>query len=182
MSILIICALESELTARKLPANCKLIYSGVGKVNSAIATFEGIVNHKPSLVINFGTVGKINASLKGLYEVKKVLQADMCAMPLSPRGTTPFDFAPHEYYSGQGGVICATSDSFITSIDPWFIEKQVDIVEMELFAIAHTCTRLKTPWRSFKFITDDVNDNSHSDWHENVNKGEELFLKRLSNI
>lgn len=182
MSILIVCALESELKASRLPTSCKLIYSGVGKINASLATYEGILRHKPQLVINFGTVGKINASLKGLYEVERVLQADMCAMPLVERGVTPFDTAPPHYLSGQKGVTCATSDRFITSVDPWFIEQGVDIVEMELFAIAHTCAHFKTPWRSFKFITDDVNEASHTDWHENVNKGEELFLKRLEQL
>ena len=32
---------------------------------------------------------------------------------------------------------------------------------MELFAIASACIRAKTPWRAFKYITDDVNEASN---------------------
>jgi adenosylhomocysteine nucleosidase len=184
MSLLIICALQNELQASRLPASCNIIYTGVGKINASIATFEGITHYKPSRVINYGTAGKIRKDLHGLYEVKSVIQGDMCAMPLEPRGVTPFDKAEAELFSGFDGIKCSTQDSFITSIDPWLIAQNVDLVEMELFAIATTASRLNTPWRAFKYITDDVNDDndSHSDWVENAHKGEELFLKTLAGL
>jgi adenosylhomocysteine nucleosidase len=182
MSLLIICALENELNANRLPIGCNIVYAGVGKINAALATYEGIKHYTPSLVVNYGTAGKIQSSLQGLYEVASVIQGDMCAMPLEPRGVTPFDKGFQEHFSGFQGVKCSTQDSFVTSIDPWLVEHKVHLVEMELFAIASVCVRLNTPWRAFKYITDDVNDNSHTDWVENAHKGEELFLNQLTSI
>ena len=91
---------------------------------------------RPSLVINYGTAGKINEELRGLVEVADVIQRDMMAMPLSPRGRTPFSPALDKLSSGHGNVICGTGDSFVTAADPWLNENGVDIVDMELFAIA----------------------------------------------
>ena len=47
---------------------------------------------------------------------------------------------------------------------------------MELFALAAVCHRSGTPWRSFKFISDDANTESGNDWAANVRMGEQLFL------
>ena len=82
----------------------------------------------------------------------------MMAMPLAPRGRTPFSSGLDRLSSGHGNVICGTGDSFVTAGDPWLVENDIDIVDMELFAIAHVCQRHSVPWRAFKFITDDAND------------------------
>jgi hypothetical protein len=67
-------------------------------------------------------------------------------------------------------VICATGDSFVTSRDPWLVEQGVDLVDMELFAIAAACERAGVSWRSFKYITDDANEDSGDHWEANVHQ------------
>ena len=64
---------------------------------------------------------------------------------------------------------------FRSDTDPWLVENNIDIVDMELYAIAHVCQRHSLPWRAFKFITDEADGNAADHWQDNVKGGEELF-------
>ena len=179
--LLIITALESELKRNVLPSGVEMVYSGVGKINAALAGAKAISQFSPRKIINFGTAGKINPQLHGLLEIGKVIQRDMETEPLAPRGQTPFCTRPYEYVS-SGQFVCGSGDSFVTAPDPWLHSQGVDVVDMELFAIAYVANNHQIPWQSFKYITDDANQHSGNEWHEKVNHGEELFLKHLKQI
>ena len=180
--LLIITALESELGQEALPSGVKMVYSGVGKINAAITSYQAMCEFQPKRVINFGTAGKIHSHLHGLLEIGRVIQRDMLTEPLSPRGYTPFCQRPHEYRSLTGEHVCGSGDSFVTAKDAWLIERGVDVVDMELFAIAAAAHQLNIPWQSFKFITDDTNEHSGNDWQEKVSHGQELFLMKLNEL
>jgi len=177
--IVIITALDSELDKNSLPSGIDIIYSGIGKINAAIATLNAIHEFNPKYIVNFGTVGAVKPSLRGLIQIKTVLQRDMYAEPLAPRGQTPFCSRPATYHSVGGEYICGSGDSFVTHKDPWLEKQNVDVVDMELFAIAAIAHERQIPWYSFKYITDDANESSGSDWSEAVNHGERLFLDVL---
>ncbi len=177
--ILVLTALKSELNAARAPEGIDVVYCGVGKVNTAMATTSAILAGKPALVVNYGTCGKITENLRGLLEIAQVIQRDMMAMPLAPRGVTPLCDDASVLTSGFGTAICGTGDSFVTSADPWLTDNKVDVVDMELFAIAHVCKNFGVPWRAFKFITDDANDFAHEHWTANVANGEDLFWNAL---
>jgi adenosylhomocysteine nucleosidase len=112
--LLVIVALEEELSRQPLPAGVVLVHSGVGKVNAALATAAALREHAPTQVVNFGTAGALSAAAHGLVEVGRVLQRDMLAMPLAPRGVTPFDARAAELGNGRGGLLCASGDSFVS--------------------------------------------------------------------
>ncbi|WP_034296202.1 5'-methylthioadenosine nucleosidase [Herbaspirillum sp. RV1423] len=177
--ILILTALASELNGATAPAGVDVIYTGVGKVNAASTATAAILQHQPQLVINFGTAGKINPNVDGLLEIASVIQRDMLAIPLAERGVTPLSDEPSSYASGHGDARCGTGDSFVTAGDAWLTAQGVDVVDMELFAIAHTCHRYGVPWRAFKFITDTADDNAADHWNDNVHRGADLFWERL---
>jgi adenosylhomocysteine nucleosidase len=177
--ILVLTAIDDELDTARAPDGVEVIYTGVGKINAASAATLALLVLRPSLVVNYGTAGRINESLSGLLEVSDVIQRDMMAMPLAPRGRVPYSPELDRLSSGQTGVVCGTGDSFVTTADPWLIENKIDIVDMELFAIAQVCQRHSLPWRAFKFITDDANDLAHQDWVANVKDGESLFWDAL---
>jgi adenosylhomocysteine nucleosidase len=179
---IIITALEGELKAHNLPADIPLVYTGVGKINATLATAEAIQKYQPQTIINFGTVGKINPALSGLIRIQSVIQRDMMTEPLAPRGQTPFCTRPHRYFSPTGTYSCGTGDSFVTAQDPWLIQEKIDVVDMELFAIAAIAHKHHIPWLSWKYITDDANSESGQDWQEKINHGEELFLKELNHL
>jgi adenosylhomocysteine nucleosidase len=173
--VAVVVALAQELDPALMPG-VPLVYSGVGKVNAAIAVADLIHQHRPRLVLNFGSVGRVRPGPQGLLEVGQVVQRDMVAEPLAPRGTTPFHNGPPVLRSGLPGLVCASGDSFVTAPDPWFAAQGVDVVDMELFAIAAVCERKGVPWRALKFISDDANGESGSDWAANVRTGAELFM------
>jgi len=179
MNLLIVTALPSELDGARAPKGARMIYTGIGKIKTAVATGEAIASSRPDLIINYGTAGKINKSINGLVSVSHVLQRDMSTVPLAPRGVTPLSSDAPVLKSGVAGVTCGTGDSFVTAADPWLVENGVDIVDMELFAMAFVCERHGVTWRSFKFITDDANDFAADHWTANVMNGEELFWAAL---
>jgi adenosylhomocysteine nucleosidase len=99
------------------------------------------------------------------------------AMPLAPRGRTPFSPGLDRLSSAHGTVICGTGDSLVTAQDPWLAENGIDIVDMELFAIAHVCQRHTIPWRAFKFI---AGDGDH--WTASIGNGQDLFWDAVKNL
>lgn len=178
--ILVIVALDSELSRRRLPPGIALLHSGVGKINAALAASEALHGYRPTLIVNYGTAGAVSAAARGLVEIASVIQRDMLAEPLAPRGVTPFESAPFEIASGHAGLRCATGDSFVTQADPWLADRQVDVVDMELFAIARAVARAQVAWRSFKFVTDEAGHGAARDWSARVGDGELMFLERLA--
>jgi adenosylhomocysteine nucleosidase len=183
--VLILTALPHELNAADAPPGTEVVYCGVGKVNAALHAAQAILERRPGLVINFGTAGKIDPLHDGLLEVAAVVQRDMMAMPLAPRGVTPLmpqDREPPRLESGYPGVVCGTGDSFVTASDAWLLEQQVDLVDMELFAIARVCRHFGVPWRAFKFITDGADDDAAMDWEAKVHLGAELFWRHLPHV
>jgi adenosylhomocysteine nucleosidase len=72
--LLIITALEAELNRDVLPAGVEIVYTGVGKINASIASYQAIHRLKPKHIINFGTAGKINPQIQGLLEIGAVIE------------------------------------------------------------------------------------------------------------
>ena len=175
--ILVLTAIDEELDKARAPAGVEVIYSGVGKVNAASAATLALLVLRPALVINYGTVGRINTTLSRLVEVAHVVQRDMMAMPLVPRGRTPYSSNLDKLSSGFGDVTCGTGDSFVTSPDPWLTENHVDVVDMELFAIAHVCQRHSIPWRAFKFVSGEADH-----WIGDIGKGQDTFWDAVKNL
>jgi adenosylhomocysteine nucleosidase len=180
--LLIITALETELKKDLVPPAVNIVYTGVGKVNAAMKTYQAIHQFQPTWIINFGTVGKVNTNLDGLIEIAKVIQRDMNAEPLAPRGKTPFSQDPIHFASLGGRYLCGTGDSFVNARDQWLLDQKVDVVDMELFAIAAVAHHHQIPWRAFKYITDAANEESGKNWQERVHHGQELFLEKLNEI
>ena len=177
--MIVIAALESEIKAHSLPDHIPIVYSGIGKINAAIATFQAIQRYQPQLIINFGTVGKINPTLSGLVTINKVIQRDISAEPLAPRGIVPLSSKPNEFIVNTAGYVCGTGDSFVTQHDPWLIDQGVDVVDMELFAIAAISFEHNVNWISYKYISDAANEDSAHEWSSKVHHGEDLFLEQL---
>jgi adenosylhomocysteine nucleosidase len=180
---LLLAALPAEISATQLPSDVELVYTGVGKLNAALTTWQAIERIRPRGIINFGTAGRTHQGVSGLVQVGEVLQRDMCAEPLAPRGATPFCERPLRYQStpwGRSqGVRCGTGDSFVTAHDPWLADQQVDVVDMELFAIAHVAHEHKLPWHAFKYISDDANQDSAHTWEQSVSHGQALFVQAM---
>lgn len=176
-TILVVSALAEELD------HPGVLHTGMGKLNAAYALTRALRGAPaPELVVNYGTAGGLKPGLRGLVEVAGVLQADMNAVPLAPRGLTPQDSGPMVLTSGQPGVLCGSGDQFVTAPDPWLLEQAVEVVDMELFAIAWVCQREGVPWRAFKFISDHADRDAGTNWQAHVTSGREAFLLQLERL
>ena len=155
-------------------------FLGVGKINATIKTTELIHKFKPKEIINFGTAGSLNNKLNGIIECTKFYQRDMdCRGLLNFKlGQTPFDKINEIIYS-ENGYSCGSGDNFVTTK----IEMDVDVVDMEAYAIAKVCSIKGVKFRCFKFISDNADKSADNDWNKNLKiaakKFEEFRSKNL---
>ena len=151
-------------------------HTGVGKINATYNTLRLIYVHKPKIVINYGTAGAINTELNGIIECTKFYQRDMDVRSLDfELGETPFD-KTKEIIISENGYSCGTGDSFVNKK----IDIDVDIVDMEAYAIAKVCKLENIEFKCFKYITDNADKNANNDWKKNFSLGAEAFSKFIN--
>ena len=171
---LIVVALEDELPT-PLVAGWNVLYTGVGKVNAAIAATEAVLETRPIHLINYGTAGALNRSITGLNRVNHIVQRDMDVRPLGfELGHTPFDTTGHIDLGGPG-VSLGTGDHFVTTPP----ELVTDIVDMEAYALAKVARLFSIHFQCWKYISDNANDDAADHWAENVAKGARAFVDEV---
>ena len=149
-------------------------HTGVGKINATYNSLKLISIHKPKLVINYGTAGAINSSLKGIIECTKFYQRDMDVSGLNfALGETPYDKIK-EIIISESGYSCGSGDSFVNKK----IDMNVDVVDMEAYAIAKVCKLENIEFKCFKYVSDNADDSANDDWKRNL----ELASKAFSNF
>ena len=177
-------ALEAELP--EPPTGFNIVYTGVGKVQAATALAKHLCQfYKPDLIVNYGTAGGLNPMVQGLNEVACFVQRDMMTEPQAPRGSVPFTeplLGDLKTQSSNCGIRCGTGDSFVQESDLWFVEADIDCVDMEGWALAYVAKQYDIPFRSFKYVSDMADENAMQDWTANIAKGAELFLETAKTI
>ena len=154
-------------------------YIGVGKINATYNLLKLINKFKPNQVINYGSAGAINKKLSGIVECTRFYQRDMDATGLLDLklGETPFDNI-NEIIISDKGFSCGSGDSFVKNK----IEMDVDLVDMESYALAKVCKLENIKFRCFKYLSDNADKNAPNDWIENCKKGAKLFQNKLKEI
>jgi adenosylhomocysteine nucleosidase len=178
--MIILTALQEEIPT--LHTEDHVFVTGLGKVNAALQATKLILEHQPSLVINFGTAGSVSSEYThGLVECTGFVQRDMDCSPLGfAKYATPFEAGHHMI--GVSGIICGTGDSFLTDVGG-LPEAGVDIVDMEAYAIAKVCRDLGVSFRCFKYISDAADENAGEDWNKfEHDKAETMFIERLATL
>jgi adenosylhomocysteine nucleosidase len=152
---------------------------GVGKINATYNLIKLINKYKPTEVINYGTAGSINKELSGIVECTKFYQRDMDVRGLLDLklGETPFDNI-NEIINSEEGFSCGSGDSFVKNQ----IEMNVDLVDMEAYALAKVCKLEEISFKCYKFISDNADDSAPSDWIDNCKKGAKLFQIKIKNF
>ena len=181
--ILIVCALKNEIPNGLRDWN--LIYTGCGKINAAYELTKYIYsNPPPKLIINFGTAGSNEIPIHTLVGCTKFIQRDMDVTGLGfARGPTPFETSSHiiDFSHIQtitkSDYLCGTGDNFVEDISAEI--ESIDVFDMEAYAIAKVCYNNNIDFVSYKYITDNANQNSNDDWVDNCSKGVNEFKKVL---
>jgi adenosylhomocysteine nucleosidase len=179
--VVVLAAIPEEFVD-SINSRYNVVYTGVGKINAARVTTQVILEMKPQLIVNIGTVGSVWKELTGVVSIKEVIERDMDAFPLSKRGVTPFDTISPKLSSDIGELTCATGDSFVREVDPWLIQEGVAVVDMELFAIAKVCASFGINWRSCKLVSDYLNEDSSIDWKNSLEQSTFELSKALDSI
>ena len=180
--IYVIVALESELPRKffyeNTTRNYEIVYTGVGKVNAAIAITGLLANAPHASFINYGTAGTLTPELAGnLLEVGTIYQRDMDARPQAVLGTTPFETGnlQSEISVSNSPITLSTGDNFVKSTPELF----TDLVDMEAYALAKACKRYKANFTCIKYASDFADENAAEHWAENVSKGADMFVEWL---
>ncbi len=178
--MIILSALQEEIPTLHIEPH--VFVTGLGKVNATLQATKLILEHKPTMVVNFGTAGSVSSEYsRGLVECTGFIQRDMDCSPLGfDKHVTPYEEGHHMI--GTTEVVCGSGDSFVTKIDG-LLKAGIHVVDMEAYAIAKVCREFNVPFRCFKYISDAADENAGVDWttFEHA-KAEKLFIKQLAVI
>lgn len=176
-------ALPAEGAGRFEAAGVPVLYTGVGKVNAAIALTRRLAElardgERLPLVVNFGTAGSASLPTRTLVACRRFVDRDMDvgALGFAP-GVTPFDELPPviEFpaaFAGLPEAVCGSGDSFATArhgVD-------FDVVDMEAYALAKVCKLIRAPFACAKYVSDGADEHAAKHWKANVAGAAERFL------
>ena len=189
---LIVCALEVETQGQL--EDCDVLYTGVGKVNAThkltqkFGKYGSYISY--DLVINYGTAGSRKLSIGELVDCTKFIQRDMDVTGLGfMKHQTPYESPndmviryvtepPSPVFNPIGkNYTCGTGDSFVESLEKG--DSNIDVFDMEAYALAKVCRYYEVPFISFKYITDGANESSPKDWEDNLKDGITEFKEKI---
>jgi adenosylhomocysteine nucleosidase len=168
--ILVVFALPAEAGGLFQDLADTTLYTGVGKVNATYALTRRLMEHRPRLVLSFGTAGSPRFPTHALVECIAFVQRDMDATGLGfAHGTTPLDpmrpvlHVPTRMPRLPQGR-CGSGDSFVNG----HTIMDCDVVDMEAYALAKVCQRESVDFMALKYITDGGDDDANKDWMTNL--------------
>jgi adenosylhomocysteine nucleosidase len=186
---LIVMALAMESQGLFEQHGVQVLYSGLGKVNAAIALTRRLAAYRhagqpaPS-VINFGTAGSHRFVTGTIVSCHRFVQRDMDVRALGfAYGVTPFEDFPAELefpivfgHLAQG--LCGSGDSFATGESIMHCE----VVDMEAYAYAKVCTLEGASFACAKYITDGADRTAAGDWSANLSAAAGAFWQLYARL
>jgi adenosylhomocysteine nucleosidase len=171
---LVVMALDIEGQGLFEHHGVQVLYTGLGKVNAAIALTNRLAAYRHGsrpapLVVNFGTAGSRQFATGTLVGCHRFVQRDMDVRALGfAYGVTPFEDIPAELafppvFSALPQGLCGSGDSFATGESLMHCE----VVDMEAYAYAKVCRFAGAHFACAKFITDGANHAAAGDWSSN---------------
>jgi adenosylhomocysteine nucleosidase len=186
---LIVMALEVEGRGAFERAGVPVLYTGLGKVNAALALARRLADYRAAgrsapLVLNFGSAGSRRFRTGTLVACRRFVQRDMDVSGLGfPLGVTPFeeDSARLEFpavFAGLPTGVCGTGDSFETA-GP---RVACDVVDMEAYALAKACRHAGAAFGCAKYITDGADHSAAVDWQANLEHAAAAFVALYATV
>lgn len=162
MSDLLLVAAPQE--AVHFPDDVALELVGVGLVPSAVAATRAILQHRPSRVINLGSVGTLDPSISGIVHPSAVINRDINGDELRAAGLQVHD----RIELGGDGPVLGSGDSFVAGGPAReALLAKCQLVDMEGFAIAHACRELGVELVMIKHVSDSADEEALS-WKQLV--------------
>lgn len=182
--LLVVAALPEEVAYVR---DVETLVTGVGKAIAAAGLGRRLaVEPRPTLVVNVGTAGTLDASLSGLHEIDVVTQHDFpypaietltaAAVAVTPRGYALSGDAPPRPLAAVppdgavAGRVLATGDTFIADLTEAarITALGVHLVDMEGYAYAATCHAFGVPLRCVKAISDGADIDAAVSWLDTI--------------
>jgi adenosylhomocysteine nucleosidase len=180
-AILVVMALPAESAGRFEAAGIEVLYTGIGKVNAAIALTRTLARRDGApltLVVNFGTAGSARLPAQALVACRRFVDRDMDvgALGFAP-GITPFDELPPvlefaAVFPDLPEAVCGSGDSFATAHGGF----DCDVVDMEAYALAKACKRAGVPFACAKYVSDGADADAAEHWKANVAGAADRFV------
>ena len=167
-----------------------LIHVGVGKVNAAYhltkeLTERKLKNKSPKYIVNFGSVGSKKFHKGQLVACNKFIQRDMDATIFNYKlGETPAEknipmiIEFPKFINDLEYGVCGSGDNFATSES---LIKEIEVSDMEAYALAKVCYFEKIPMISIKYITDGLDEKGGSDWDKEIVDAPHSFNEYIYN-
>jgi adenosylhomocysteine nucleosidase len=183
MSRAFVIALREEVSHVEQINGCPILFSGVGKINAALAAYD-LIHKGFTEIINIGSCGSKKYPLGEIIKVGKVYQ-DIDATPISPYGLTPFEEESHFIeLDSTSDHSCFTTDYFydhlqLEKYSPAYVEmvKKSSVFDMELYGIAKACKRFNVKLTAYKWVSDD---GDFSKWAENCEISSRHVIEMLA--
>ncbi|QQE81673.1 nucleosidase [Pseudomonas putida] len=176
---LFVFALEAE--AGTVFADLNTVFTGIGKVNAAIALTKAVQRQRPKLIVNLGSAGSQRYGKGEVVCCTHFVQRDMDVTALGfARYETPLSDVPVLLEHGQPieGLplgTCGSGDSFEVSHG----DAPYDIVDMEAYVLALIARNEGIPFVCLKYISDDAGSDAAQDWSVQVHLAAEAFKRVL---
>lgn len=151
-------AMESEAAAVRpcLKGDDRLVVSGIGKVNAALATQKAI-DEGATEIVNAGVCGGFDPKMEvgDVYEVARAVEYDFDLSDLLPIPVGQHSERKTPYFDLSGTETLGTGDHFRDDdVDLPLLKKLgVTLRDMEGAAIAHVCERNGIKCRLVKSVT-----------------------------
>ena len=178
MTALVVAALSEEVAH---VSGVEILVTGVGKAVAAAALARRLASSDPpTLVVNVGTAGALDADVSGVVEVDHVTQHDFpysaiesLAGPVDRGYRLCPDSAPVAVRSFPAdAMLLATGDVFVA--DPVRAAEiaagGVALVDMEGFAYAAACASFDIPMRCVKAVSDSADDEAGASWLDTIDR------------
>lgn len=186
---LIVVAHNDELNDDLRSLGDNLLITGVGKVNASYHLTKKLTELKvqqatPKTIINIGSAGSKKYKKGTLVYCHQFIQRDMdCTAFGYEKGITPSDtfsriLSHKQILSDIPTGICGTGDSFVTTEQ---VEEDIDVVEMEAYALARVAKIEGIDFIALKYITDGLDETGGEDWQDEVKGSAETtydYLKK----
>lgn len=182
--VLVVFAMREEAGGLFDDVPSPVLYTGIGKVNTAYRFTKRILAERPKLVLDFGTVGSPRVPRHTVVECTRFVQRDMDVTPLGlPHGHTPFDEIPGPIEVPRRlpdlpAATCGSGDHFVSGHDM----RDCDVVEMEAYALAKICALEGIEFMAVKYVTDGADDGAHADWSANLPRAAAAFRAAYARI
>ncbi|MFZ5937493.1 nucleosidase [Pseudomonas sp. HS6-2] len=176
---LFVFALEAE--AGEVFSEVRTVFTGIGKVNAAIALTRAIQQQRPKLIVNLGSAGSQRHGKGEVVCCTRFVQRDMDVTPLGfARYETPLSNIPVLLEHGQAipGLpveTCGSGDSFEVNHG----DAPYDVVDMEAYVFALIAREEGIPFVCLKYISDDAGSDAAGDWAVQVHLAAEAFKRVL---